>query len=124
MHCSKEIQRSTAAHILQPAGGPGGRMRSFRTLITFGVGAAVAACGGSPDGGGRGAERDVPVVWIDGYQHRLVVKMSNGQQTVVAGGSVELADPARTDRLAEVAEAHGLVFAPLLRIDPDLVQRL
>ena len=98
-------------------------MRNFAAWITLGVGAALAACGSSDDAG-RGAERDVPVVWIDGYQHRLVVKFSNGRDARAVGGSVELADPADSDRLEEVADAHGISFSPLLRLDPQLLQRL
>jgi len=96
----------------------------MRLAIAFGIGAAMAA-GCQVDGqDGGGAQRDVPIVWVDGLVHRLVVKFADGQEARAIGGEVELADADASARLDELAAAHGMSFAPLLTADPDRLRSL
>lgn len=97
-------------------------MREIPVLIALGIG-AVSGC--QVDGQEtRGAQRDVPLVWVDGLAHRLVVKFADGQDARAIGGEVELDDAAASARLDEVAAAHGMTFSPLLAMAADRVSLL
>lgn len=99
-------------------------IRGWVAWITLGTGAAaLAGCHSGGDDRG-GAQRDVPVVWVDGFEHRLVVKFADDLDARAIGGSVELPDAGDSDRLEEVAEAHGMTFAPLLQIEPAALTML
>src|SRR5688500_9663022 len=65
-----------------------------------------------------------PIVFHDGRDHRLVVKLGDEEGTQVRGGEVDTLDPTTAHQLAEVAYAHGLTFAPLLRLDQATVDAL
>src|SRR5688500_20357747 len=65
---------------------------------------------------GDGARRDVPLVLHDGYQHRVVMKLADGEVAGASGGKVDFVPAASSAPVAELAAAHGLELRPLLAL--------
>lgn len=96
-------------------------MRAWIAGVAFG--ALIIGCGSSDDPKG-GAQRDVPVVYHDGYVHRLEVKFADGENARADGGGMVFDDSSHAERLDEIAAAHGMTFSQLLRIDADRLAML
>ena len=97
-------------------------MRWCLVWLALGLSGPLLAC--SSDGDGGGAERDIPLVYLEGFEHRLVVKFSDTQAARASGGAVELGDAAATARLAEIAGAHRMRFSPLIALDERILDIL